>query len=96
MVIKIIKITIVFLLSLFFIFDTIDILQSIIKNNPYLYVLVIGTLFRFPLLSILTFFSLILKKSEVRWQKIIGVTGLLIVILDVLVNLGALILGLIK
>lgn len=59
---KNIGIIIVFLLSAFFVFDAIDILQSIIEKDPYLYALVIGSFFRFPILIILFFLSLSLKK----------------------------------
>lgn len=96
MVKRSIKVTIVFLLSLFFIFDAMDIFQSIIKKDPYLYVLVIGSLFRFPLLALFIFLSISLKKSDIKWQKILGVTGLLIAILDISINLGALGLGLMR
>ena len=79
------------LLIIAFIFwdDITGSLELMIRHERFLYVQYVGLFFYVPLLAVLTYLSLSLKKSEIKWQKTLGIIGIYIVILDLIVNLIA-------
>lgn len=80
-----ITIFIVSLLSL----DLFDKLMSILEGNIFLYALVIGFLVYLLWLNIiLALLSLPLIKSGVRWQRILGILGISVVVLDLFINIA--------
>ncbi len=90
------KICTAVLLSAFYIFDTIDLLNLLSAGDHFLYVQVVGSFISFPFILTLFFLSLSLRKSSIHWQRMVGVTGISIVIANILVNAVALIWNLMK
>ena len=88
-----VKIIIVIFLVLLITWDAIDTLILASREGTFLYALVIGFFVYLLWLNIiLIVLSYSLKKSEIKWQRIIGIIGIFVAVLDLLVNIVAFIL----
>lgn len=72
-------------------------LLSIIDSSHFLFEMtIVFFIYILPVLIILFFLSLSLRKSETKWQRVIGNIGLVVVVLDLLINVIAFIWNLIS
>ncbi|MBI1866506.1 MAG: hypothetical protein HYS02_01930 [Candidatus Staskawiczbacteria bacterium] len=91
------KVFVVILLILWSIWNVVDLFSSAISGYDFLFgQVIVFSIYIFPTIIILSFFSLSLKKSEVKWQRILGNIGLGTVVVDILVNITAFIWNLIR
>lgn len=91
-----INIFITFFLIVWCIVNIGDLTSSLFDDYDFLFAqtIVFGILI-LPSLIILTFLSLPLKKSQIKWHRVLGTIGIGVVIVDILVNIVAFIWNLI-
>jgi len=69
--------------------DATDKLILILKREYFLFALYIGSFYLIAIFILLISLSLSLRKSEIKWQKVLGSIGIFIVIVDLVVNIMA-------
>ena len=71
--------------------------MSLIENSQFLFAqTIVFFIYILPALILLTLLSLSLRKSEIKWQKVLGSIGILVVVVDLVVNVIAFIWNLIR
>ncbi len=87
---KLSKIFIVFIdifLIILLLIDAEDKLASMLTGNYFAFALFIGFFgYLLWLNAVLIFLSILLKKSEIRWQRALGRISFIVAVLDLLIN----------
>lgn len=66
--------------------DVIDTLMSVLRGDNFLFALYIGSFYLIVIFILLILLSLSLRKSEIKWQKVLGNIGIFVVAADLVVN----------